>query len=129
MGRRIRQFRAVRFSRLAASGATLNGFNDFLELPSPNHRIDGGYLFQDLFAITLHQAPCDHQALRSAVHFMLGHLQNRIHRLLLRRGDKAACVNDQHVRFVGSRRHFVSVLRENAHHDLTVDEVFGASQA
>ena len=42
--------------------------------------------------------------------------------------DEAASVDDEDFGFIGARRQFITSARENAHHDLAVDEVFGASE-
>ena len=42
--------------------------------------------------------------------------------------DEAAGVHHEHVGIVGARREFVAAARQNAHHDLAIDEVFRAAQ-
>src|SRR5215471_4997330 len=59
---------------------------------------------------------------------MLRHLEDSIHGLPLRGLDKTAGVDDQNLGLIGTRRELVAFARQNAHHHLTVHEVFGTSQ-
>jgi len=57
------------------------------------------------------------------------HLQNRIHRLLLRALDEGTGIHYDHVGVFGARREFSSGPRQKAHHHFAIDQVLGASQA
>jgi hypothetical protein len=106
-----------------------DGFDNALDLAGADDGVHLGNLLANLLAEALDQASGDHQSLRAAEFLVLGHFQNGIHRFLLRRFDEAAGIDHQHVGLAGARRQLVAVTRQNAHHHLAVDEVFGASQA
>jgi len=60
---------------------------------------------------------------------VLGHFKDGVHGFFLSGFDEAASIDDQNFGLVGARSKFVAAARENAHHDLGVDEVLGASEA
>jgi hypothetical protein len=59
---------------------------------------------------------------------VLDHLEDGVDGLLLGGVDEAAGVNDDDLGIFGARGEFGSVVVEQAHHDLGVDEVFGAAE-
>jgi hypothetical protein len=59
---------------------------------------------------------------------VLDHLKDSVDGLLLGGVDEAAGVDDDDLGVFGSGGEFGSVVMEEAHHDLGVDEVFGASE-
>ena len=92
-----------------------------------DHGIDFGNLVANLVAEAFGEAAGDDEALSPAEFLVRGHLQYGVDGLLLRGSDEAAGVYDQHVGFVGAGGEFITVARENAHHDLAINEVFGAA--
>ena len=82
----------------------------------------------DIAAIALHQAAGDDQLLGAADFLVLGHFEDGVDRLLLGGIDEAAGVDDEHVGLIGMRRELVAFGDELAHHDFTIDEVFGTAQ-
>ena len=59
---------------------------------------------------------------------MLDHLEDGVDGLLLGGVDEGAGVDDDDLGVFGSGGEFGSVVVEEAHHDLGVDEVFGAAE-
>ena len=83
--------------------------NDVLDIAGADDGVHFGNLLADLVAEALHQASGDDQPLRAAELLVLGHLQDRVHRFLLRGLDEAAGVDDEHVGVAGARRQLVAV--------------------
>jgi hypothetical protein len=59
---------------------------------------------------------------------VLDHLEDGVDGLLLGGVDEAAGVDDDDLGVFGARGELGSVVVEEAHHDLGVDEVFGAAE-
>ena len=126
----IEEYRQARRARgRSARRLAVDGLNDVFDLAGADDRVHFGNLLANLVAKALDQAAGDDQALRAAEFLVFGHLQDGVDGFLLRRLDEAAGIDDEHVGFVGARRQFVAVARQNAHHDLAIDEVLGTAQA
>ena len=91
-------------------------------------RIDFRDFLLELVAITLGQAPGDDQAPARRLLLQLGHLENRVDRLLLGPIDERTGVDDEHVGAVGFRRDLVARLFGQAKHHLGVDEILRAPE-
>ncbi len=107
----------------------LDSFDDALDFTGSHHRIHFRHLLENLLAKAFHQAAGNNQFLRRAEFLVLRHLQNGVHRFLLRRLNKAARVYHQHFRLIRARRQLIPFARKNAHHHLAIHEVLRASQA
>ena len=112
-----------------ARNSPSDGRQNSFDFACSDDRVHFRNLLANLVAVALDQASGDDQFFRAAEFLVLGHLQDRVDRFFLRGRDEAAGVDDQDVGFVGARREFVAVARENAHHHLAIDEVLRASQA
>ncbi len=108
--------------------AFARGQNSF-DFACADHRVDFRNLLANFVAVALDHAAGHDQLLRAAEFLVLGHLQDRIHRFLLRGRDEAAGVDHKHVGFARPWRDFIARARKNTHHHLAVDEVLRASQA
>ena len=60
---------------------------------------------------------------------MSGHLQDGVHRLLLRAFDKRARVDYDYVGIFGACGQFGATPGEQTHHDFAVDQILGTTQA
>ncbi len=80
-------------------------------------------------AKAFHQATRDDQLARPAIVLMPRHLQNRIHRFLLRALDERAGVDHNDVSIFGAGNQLRPGLCQHAHHDFAIDQVLGTSQA
>ncbi len=101
---------------------------DPLQLIRPDHRIDLGHVLLNVGAITFHQTTRDDQALRAPGLLVLRHFENGVDRFLLRRIDKAARVDHDHIGVGWMRRQLMTRRGELAHHHLRIDEVLRASK-
>ena len=101
-----------------------------LELAGSDDGVDFGDVLSDLVAVALDEAAGDDEALGFAavLLLMLDHLEDGVDGLLLGGVDEAAGVDDDDLGVFGAGGEFGSVVMEEAHHDLGVDEVFGAAE-
>ncbi len=117
--------RVERRGRCLQPGGGQNRF----QLSCADHGIHFRHILADLVAIALHQAAGHDQLARIAGDFVLGHLQDGVDRFLLGFIDERAGVHHQDVRRLGTVRNLRPGPVKQAHHDLAVDQVFGATQA
>ena len=97
-------------------------------LAGAEHGVDLRDLLLQLIAIALRHAAGDDEPPAGAVFLVLGHFENRVDRLLLRRIDECARVDDDHVGVRRILRQLVPrPLREPEHH-FGVDEVFRTTE-
>jgi hypothetical protein len=84
----------------------------------------------DFVAVALDEAAGYYDALGFAAVLLLvlHHLEDGVHGLLLGRVDEAAGVDDDDFGVFGPGGELGSVVMEEAHHDLGVDEVLGAAE-
>ena len=103
---------------------------DGFEFAGAYYGVYFGDVFLDLVAVTFDEAAgYDNTACLAAVLlFVLNHLEDGVDGLLLGGVDEAAGVDDDDLGVFGARSEFGSVVMEKAHHDLGVDEVFGAAE-
>jgi len=102
---------------------------DLLQLSGTDDSIHFGDVLLDFVAIALDQAPGNDQLLRLAGDFVLGHFEDRVHRLLLGGVDKRAGIDDDDVGVFGASGDLGAALRKQTHHDLAVHQVLGTAQA
>ena len=76
----------------------------------------------------LREAPGDDQLPPGGLLLELGHLEDRVDRLLLRPVDEGAGVDDQHVGPRGLAGDLMPRRLGEAEHDLRIDEVLGAAE-
>ncbi len=98
------------------------------QLARANHGVHLWNALLNLVAIALHQAACDDELLCRARGFVPRHLQNRVHRLLLGRVDKAASIDDKNLCLFGTRRQPRARAIQQPHHHLGVNKVLRAAQ-
>ena len=110
------------------SQVAFDGFDDAFDFAGADDRVYFGNLLENLVAVAFHQAAGDDEFFGGAEFFVLGHFEDGVDGFFLGGFDEAAGVDDQDFGVVGARRQFVAFARENAHHDLAVDEVLGASE-
>jgi hypothetical protein len=77
----------------------------------------------------LDEASGDDQATGFAAGFVAGHFEDGIDGFLLGAGDEGAGIDDNDIGGIGVGSEFGSGLGEHTHHDLAIDEVFGATEA
>jgi hypothetical protein len=99
------------------------------ELTRTHDRIDFRDLLANLVAKALHQAACNHEFLYSARRFPPCHIEDRVNRFPLRPINERTRVNDDYICVLGLGGKFYARLRQQAHHDLAVYEVFRAAEA
>jgi hypothetical protein len=117
--------------RLTA-GRKPGGGEDGFEFSGADYSVYFGDVLLDLVAVALDETAGDDDALGfssvGAADFVLDHLEDSVDGLLLGGVDEAAGVDDDDLGVFGSGGEFGSVVMEEAHHDLGVDEVFGAAE-
>ena len=108
------------------------GGKDGFEFACAYDGVDFGDVLLDFVAVALDEAAGYDDALGFAViwaaDFVLDHLEDGIDGLLLGGVDEAAGVDDDDLGVFSLGGEFGSVVVEHAHHDLGVDEVFGAAE-
>ena len=84
----------------------------------------------DFVAVALDEAAGDDEALGFAAVLLLvlDHLEDGVDGLLLGGVDEAAGVDDDDLGVFGAGGELGAAVVEHAHHDLGVDEVFGAAE-
>ena len=113
-----------------SGGGEAGGGEDAFELAGADDGVDLGNVGADLVAIALDQAAGDDEALGAAAvgDLMLDHLKDGIDALLLGGVDEGAGVDDEDLGVFGALGQLGAVVVKQAHHDLGVDEVFGAAE-
>ncbi len=113
-----------------AGGGEAGGGEDGFEFAGADDGVDLGDVALDLVAVALDQASGDDEALGAAA--VLGlvpdHLEDGVDGLLFGGVDKGAGVDDEDFGVAGVGGELGSVVLEQAHHDLGVDEIFGAAE-
>ena len=106
------------------------GFEDGFELACAYYCVDFGDVGADLVAIALDQAAGYDETLGAAAvgYFVLDHLEDGVDGFLFGAVDEGAGVDDEDVGVFGAGRELGAAAMEQAHHDLGVDEVFGAAE-
>jgi len=103
------------------------GFEDGLEFASPDDSVDLGNAFADLVAVPFDEAAGNDELLRVALGFEAGHLEDGVDGFLLGGVDERAGVDDDNFGVFGLGGQARAAAIEEAHHDLGVDQVFGAA--
>jgi len=115
--------------RVTAGRETRCGEDGF-ELAGADYGVYFGDVLLDFVAVALDEAAGDDDATRFAAVLLLvlDHLEDGVDGLLLGGVDEAAGVDDDDLGVFGARGELGSVVVEETHHDLGVDEVFGAAE-
>jgi len=103
------------------------GCKDGFKLAGADDGVDFGNGLHDLVAIALDEAAGDDEFAGGAGGFVAGHFQDGVDGLLLGGVDEGAGVDDEDFGVFGAGGEAGSGAVEQAHHDLGVDEVFGAA--
>ena len=114
---------------VAAWREACGGENGF-EFACADYGIYFGDVLPDLVAVALDEAAGydDAACLAAVLLLVLDHLEDGVDGLLLGGVDEAAGVDDDDLGVFGSGGEFGAVVVEQAHHDLGVDEVLGATE-
>ena len=107
---------------------TLTKGHDPIEFIRADKGIHFGDFLANIAAIAFHQATGDNQFASPADLLVFRHLEDGIDRFFLGGIDKAAGIHYQHFRLIGMGSQFVTFGHKLAHHDFTIDEIFGATQ-
>ena len=110
------------------SGREAGGFEDRFELAGADHGVDFRNVFADFVAIALDEAAGDDELAGAALGFVAGHFEDGVDRLLLGGVDEGAGVDDEDLGLFGTGGEARAGAVEQAHHDLGIDEVFGAAE-
>jgi len=112
------------------AGAESCGGEDGFEFSGAYDCIDFWDVLPDLIAVALDEASGDDDALglSAVLLFVLDHLEDGVDGLLLCGVDEAAGVDDDDFGVFGTGCKLGSVVVKQAHHDLGVDEIFGAAE-
>ncbi len=104
------------------------GCEDRFQLAGADDGVDFRNVLPDFVAVALDQAAGDDEFLRRAGGLVAGHLEDGVDRLLLGGVDKLAGIDDEDLGLFGMCGEARAGAVEQAHHDLGVDEVFGAAE-
>ena len=106
------------------------GVEDRFEFAGADDGVDFGDVLLDLVAVALDEAAGDDEALGFAAvrGLVLDHLEDGVDGLLLGGVDEGAGVDDEDFGVFGVGGELAAGVMEQAHHDLGVDEVFGAAE-
>ena len=108
-------------------GRETSSFKNGFEFAGADYGVDFRDALQDFVAVALDQASGNDQFAGRAGGFEAGHLEDGVDGLLLGGVDKAAGIDDEDLGFFGMGGEARAGAVEQAHHDLGVDEVFGAA--
>ena len=113
-----------------AAGSEARGGQDGFEFSGADYGVYFGDVFLNFVAVALDEAAGYDDALGFAAVLLLvlDHLEDGVDGLLLGGVDEAAGVDDDDLGVFGAGGELGSVVVEEAHHDLGVDEVFGAAE-
>ena len=116
--------------RAAGLGARPAAVRIGFEFAGADYGVDFGDVFADLVAVALDEAAGDDELLGAASVglLVLHHLEDGVDGLLLGGVDEAAGVDDEDLGVFGVGGELAAGGVEEAHHDLGVDEVFGAAE-
>jgi len=107
--------------------AEAGGFEDGLEFAGADYGVDFGDGLADVVAVALDEAAGDDELFGRAGGFEAGHFEDGVDGFLLGGVNEGAGVDDEDVGFFGMSGEASAGAVEQAHHDLGVDEVFGAA--
>ena len=96
--------------------------------PVPRTALNFRDVFADLVAVTLDETAGDDELAGAAGGFVAGHFEDGRDRLLLGGVDEGTGVDDEDFGVLGAGGEARAGAVEEAHHDLGVDEVFGAAE-
>ena len=105
------------------------GGQDFVQFAGADYCVYFGDIFLDLIAEALDEATGHDQSFGFAAGFLAGHFEDFVDRFLLRGANERAGVDDDDVGIFGIGSRLGSGVDQHAHHDLAIDEVFGAAEA
>ena len=113
-----------------AGASEARGGEDGFEFTGADYGVYFGDVLLDLVAVALYEAAGYDDATRFAAVLLLvlDHLEDGVDGLLLGGVDEAAGVDDDDLGVFSAGSEFGSVVVEQAHHDLGVDEVLGAAE-
>ena len=113
-----------------AGGREAGGGEDGFELAGADDGVDFGDVGDDFVAVALDEAAGDDELAGAAAggDLVLRHFEDGVDGLLLGGVDEAAGVDDDDVGVFGVGGERGAAVVEQAHHDLGVDEVFGAAE-
>ena len=120
----VRICRRVRCGRSLYASCRKNA----LQFARSHHRIDFRNILANLVAISLYQASGNNKSSRAASLLVSRHFQDRVYRLLFRRIDKRAGINDQHICGAWIVGHLRACLGKKAHHDFAVYQIFRTAE-
>ena len=124
-GRRLREEGERRAGRGRNAG---DRAHDLRHLAGAEHGVDLRDLGAQFVAVTLGKAPGHDQAAARAILLVPRHLQDRVNRLLFRRVDEGAGIDDEHVGRGLVLDELVPSLARQSEHHLGVDEILGAAE-
>ncbi len=106
------------------------GGEDGFEFAGAYDSVYFGDVLLDFVAVALDEAAGDDDAacFAAVLLLVLDHLEDGVDGLLLGGVDEAAGIDDDDLGVFGAGGELGSVAMEQAHHDLGVDEVFGAAE-
>ena len=113
---------------MVAGGGEAGGGEDVFELAGADDGVDLGDVFLDFVAVAFDEAAGDDDLPSAAFGLVRDHLEDGVYGLLLGGVDKGAGVDDDDLGVGGVGGELGAVVVEQAHHDLGVDEVFGAAE-
>src|SRR5580692_2542396 len=107
----------------------MDSFKDALDFAGSYDGIDLRNLLENLVAKAFDETSGDDEFARRAKFLVLGHFQNGVHGLFLRRLNEAARVDDKNLRLLRAGRKLVAFAHKHTHHHLAIHKVLRASQA
>jgi len=115
---------------LVTCGGEAGCAEDGFEFAGADYRVYFRDVLLDFVAVALDEAAGYDDALGFSAELllMLDHLEDGVDGLLLGGVDEAARVDNNDLGVFGARGELGAVVMEEAHHDLGVDEVFGAAE-
>ena len=122
---RRRSAGCFRYSNFRQSSSGQN----FLQFAGADDRVHFRNVLSNLVVKTLDQATGHHQPLGLAARFVTSHFEDGIDGFLLRAADKGTGIHHDDVGVLRIRSKLGAGLGQHAHHDLAIDEVFGAAEA
>ena len=109
-------------------GVEACGFEDGFELSGSHDGVDFRDVFLDLVAIALDKAASDDEFFCAAAGFVTRHLKDGRNGFLLSGVNEGTGVDDEDFGVFGAGGEACTCAVEEAHHDLGVNEVFGAAE-
>ena len=109
-------------------GVEAGGFEDRFQFAGADDGVDFGNVFLDFVAVALDEAAGDDELAGAALSFVAGHLEDGVDGFLLGGVDEGTGVDDEDFGVFGAGGEARAGAVEEAHHDLGIDEVFGAAE-